>query len=83
LVFLGASAIRSTVRPPPYPLISDGLVPLTFTSLLFFVRAAEARNIMILIAVMLATGLAGISSLWLGVRDITKGNVGCELKTDE
>lgn len=64
---LGTNAIRSLIDGPPYVLLSDSILPLAFTSVVFWMRAIEAQSTLFVVVIVVSTGLLAIPSLWLAV----------------
>jgi hypothetical protein len=64
------AAILALRHPPPYPRLSDTLMPLGLTVMLYWERAADRRNILFLITLPLTLFLLGISTFYLGLIEI-------------
>jgi hypothetical protein len=71
--FLGISALASVLAPPPYPLLSDQTIPLAFLDLQAFVKAAEGKNYVILVGIVLSSLLCYVPNVWLGELHLTNG----------
>ncbi|KAF4631622.1 hypothetical protein G7Y89_g6504 [Cudoniella acicularis] len=61
----GISAIRAILRPPPYPRLSDAILPLSLTAMLYWERAAERKNGIFVLLLTLSLLVLGGPNLYL------------------
>ena len=64
------AAILALRRPPQYLRLSDALIPLGLTAMLYWERAADRRNILFLITLPITLFLLGVSAFYLRLIEI-------------
>ncbi|KAE8453979.1 hypothetical protein EG329_007755 [Mollisiaceae sp. DMI_Dod_QoI] len=66
------SAILALRGPPPYPRLSDAIMPLGLTAMLYWERAAARKNIVFMIVLALSLFLLGGANFYLALSELLR-----------